>query len=145
MRALVCVELDAAELTASGAVVAPLWLEIGDVKFPEVGWYDFPVPVLGWWIEALRELVSSTSDEATLRFMDGPFEVRLTRSGALATAAFLRRERGHGPEAMIDPRELLASVTARARALVSALERQGLSSSQLGRLKELGSDPGRRD
>lgn len=137
MSALVRCEVGAAELTLSGSVVAPLWLEVGDVAFPEAGWFDFPVPVLGWWIQALRSMVASTSDEALLRFMDGPFEVRVTGSGSQATV--MLSSRGGTVDALgtTDPAVLLASATAAAVALVARLEGEGITSSPIADLKSL--------
>jgi hypothetical protein len=51
------------------------FLRIGDAVFPERDWSDFVVIILGWW---LRGLAAATSGlESDLRFMDGPFAVRV--------------------------------------------------------------------
>lgn len=42
--------------------------------FPEKEWSDFPVVILSWWIEGLREIESGRSHSFHGSFMDGPFE-----------------------------------------------------------------------
>jgi len=66
----------------SGSVVGHIWISIGDLAFPGVAWDDFPVVILGWWIEAW--LLASSEDHGTARcqFMDGPYWFEITTSKA---------------------------------------------------------------
>lgn len=41
---------------------------------------DFVVVVLGWWTEALLQLLTRRSDEVEIRFMEGPYLVRVSRA-----------------------------------------------------------------
>jgi hypothetical protein len=71
----VVVPLESLRRATSGAVTGQLWLEVevaADecVAYPEAGWWDFPVPVLTWWLDALASL--GAPSVATCRFMDGP-------------------------------------------------------------------------
>ena len=67
---------------ASGSVVGHIWISIGDWAFPGVAWDDFPVVILGWWIEAW--LLTSVEDYRAARcnFMDGPYWFEITTSEA---------------------------------------------------------------
>lgn len=78
----------------SGAVVGAIWLRLDGPPsaFPQAGWTDFPVVILGWWLREIEALVRKASVEATCKFMDGPFEFVLSSSGNLR----MRERRGAG-------------------------------------------------
>lgn len=67
---------------ASGSIVGHIWISIGDWAFPGVAWDDFPVVIMGWWIESW--LLISSEDHLTARcnFMDGPYWFEITTSEA---------------------------------------------------------------
>jgi hypothetical protein len=67
---------------ASGSIIGHIWITIGDWAFPGAAWDDFPVVILGWWIESW--LLVSSEDHATARcnFMDGPYWFEITTSAA---------------------------------------------------------------
>ena len=134
MSTRVQLDLSSVESTPSGSIVGRVWIEIDGFAFPEAGWYDFPVAILTWWIEALRGLVSHSSDEATLRFMDGPFETRVESGDQGVMATFLRSGSPVRSTAEVEPDELLTSALESAEALVSTLENQGVRSSDLDEL-----------
>jgi|SRR5215216_1843870 hypothetical protein len=140
MSARVQLDLDSVAATRTGSIVGRIWLEVEGFAFPEVGWHDFPVPILTWWIEVLRELVTQPSDKESLRFMDGPFEVRLEDCGSRMRASFVRSGATLGV-AEVDPAELLTSALQSAEALVSTLERQGVGSSDIGELTRVARRP----
>ena len=60
-----------------GSITAPLYFEFGDYQFPEAGWSDFPVVILGWWLESYSKFLKGWQDTAEFQFMDGPMLVRL--------------------------------------------------------------------
>ena len=68
-----------------GAITGPIWFEHAArdeprATFPEQRWVDFPVVILGWWLEELGAFARAEQSEATCRFMDGPFECRVRRA-----------------------------------------------------------------
>ena len=65
---------------ASGSIIGHIWIILGDWAFPSVAWDDFPVVILGWWIESW--LSTSAGDHGTVRcnFMDGPYWYEITTS-----------------------------------------------------------------
>lgn len=70
-------------------VTGVIFLELQDGAFPERGWSDFPVIILGWWIDALLQLEVPTRREVQWRFMDGPLALTLTKvSDAASVGAF---------------------------------------------------------
>ena len=55
-----------------------IYLRWEDVSFPEEDWNDFVDVVLLWWWDALVGLKEGAGG-CELRFMDGPFWVRMTK------------------------------------------------------------------
>lgn len=51
----VVVEPDSVETTGLGSIVGRIHICVDETAFPEVGWYDFPVVILGWWLDALMQ------------------------------------------------------------------------------------------
>ena len=81
--------------TKSGVIVGEIWVRIDEpaqFEFPEAGWTDFAVVILGWWLREAEALVAERATEANCLFMDGPFEFAVTRSGDLRFAE--RRAQG---------------------------------------------------
>lgn len=62
-----------------GAISGRLFFEIDDTFFPSEEWFDFVMPVLGWWIENVMRL-NLPDAEVKQVFMDGPYEIRMRRS-----------------------------------------------------------------
>lgn len=62
-------------------VTGRICLRLGDQFFLERDWSDFPVVVLGWWIQAFLKIHSGAENEVDCLFMDGPLAFRLTRVG----------------------------------------------------------------
>jgi len=75
-----------------GNVTGVIYVELESGAFPEMGWSDFPVIILGWWVEALLQLEAPARREVLWQFMDGPHSLTLNKvastvsSGALALA-----------------------------------------------------------
>ena len=97
IRSFVQVHLGATNIgrTAHGAIVGPIWIGASEpgVAFPEVGWSDFPVVLLGTWIPALRRL-SVRGRAAECHFMEGPYRFVVSAAGAgiRSVACFETRE-----------------------------------------------------
>lgn len=89
--------LDETSLTTNrGVVTGRLHVLANGHRFPDPFWNDFVVVVLGWWCEALLACVQEPSQEAELRFMDGPFHLRVRptdREGHIAVELCAGRQR----------------------------------------------------
>lgn len=123
---------------ARGSITGPLSLEIGGDAFPEPGWNDFPVVVLGWWIRAVLDL-QRTGASCSCMFMDGPFEFELKRAGAsvwelrllerrVAAVHVVRSER-------VNPAEVLLAVDAAADAVLKVCSERRWSSRDVDELQ----------
>lgn len=69
-------------VTGGGSVTGPIWARIAGTDFPEPGWPDFPVALLGGWLTTLAELEADDGGLAMLHFMEGPYRLDVTREGA---------------------------------------------------------------
>lgn len=79
VRELAVVVADLRPATSPGSVVGRLELQAGGVSFPESGWTDFVLPVLGFVVDAF---VAAGSDSVgSARFMEGPFSIRFESAG----------------------------------------------------------------
>lgn len=58
-----------------------------DIFFPEKGWDDFSVVIMGWWLE--RSLGIRGGDKAVLNFMDGPYYLEISELGEDYTILFV--------------------------------------------------------
>lgn len=135
MSARVHLDIGSLERTTSGAVVG--WIDLGDASFPEAGWYDFPVTLLTWWIEALRDLISQDSDETTILFMDGAYEIRLERTGQATVATGLHSGSPTTPSTETIPEHLLASALACAKALLAEMGSESAKGADIDDLARL--------
>ena len=63
----------------NGNVTGVIYVELVSGAFPETGWSDFPVIILGWWAEALLELERPMGRAVLWRFMDGPHSLTLRK------------------------------------------------------------------
>lgn len=121
----------------SGAITGTIYLQSGDLAFPEVTWNDFPAVLLGWWLDALGRLIAGERSQS-LRFMDGPYRVDLSLSEQqVVTVRFiLEAEEQVLGETHVDAASLLGSASRAARDLITACEAQGWSSHELQHLEE---------
>lgn len=65
--------------TSKGSITGVIYFDFGEIKFPEIGWDDFVVVIVGWWITSLLKLFMKHSITEDLLFMDGPLAIRLAK------------------------------------------------------------------
>ena len=63
----------------NGTVTGVIFIELDGEAIPDAGWSDFPVIVLGWWVDAFLQLSEPKRRQVRWLFMDGPFELMLTK------------------------------------------------------------------
>jgi hypothetical protein len=134
------VRTDASALhrSATGSITGPLFLEIGGDAFPEPGWNDFPVVVLGWWIRAVLDL-QRTGASCTCMFMDGPFEFELKRASPSAWELRLVERSVAAVQVVrsvrVNPAEILLAVHAAADAVLKFCNERSWSSRDVDELQ----------
>ena len=141
----VALDLSTLERTEKGSIVGRIWLVLDDYAFPERGWSDLIVVVLGWWIEQLLQM-GSAEDTMTLQFMDGPYSARMQApSEGDMWSVYLLRDRaplGSKREAAgaAERTQFAARVLTAAREVVDACRRKGWTDDhevlKLGRLAD---------
>jgi hypothetical protein len=63
-------------------ITFPIHISVGESVFPDAQWHDFPVVILGWWLEQVNALSQDPLTTAILRFMDGPYEIKISPKSA---------------------------------------------------------------
>lgn len=77
-------------LTKAGALFGPIHLSVNDdVAFPAANWDDFLV-ILAHWKSALKALHNGAAT-AKLGFMDGPFEIQISRTEKTGALTLIKR------------------------------------------------------
>jgi hypothetical protein len=127
MMMTVSVDLSSIEHWLSGSITGRICLSVGDVYFPESEWSDYPVVLLAWWLVALDGAAP------VLRFMDGPFSVKLSRG--LNSAQLVRGESVIATTMNIDVEKLHRSVRGAARAVVARCDQLGASGDEIDALR----------
>jgi hypothetical protein len=70
-----------ASLRKGGNITGEIWLEVAGFEFPDKRWSDFPVIILGWWLDALFGLWSERRGRAECLFMDGSYSFEVSKEG----------------------------------------------------------------
>jgi hypothetical protein len=102
----------------SGNVLGGIWLSVDGSAFPTALWSDFIVVVLGWWCQALLELLSGDQGPIEVNFMDGPYRVDLgpLDRGSLHVVLVERDRKGREADVEVGPL-VLSVLSAAARTL----------------------------
>ena len=69
----VVTEIASLSRSEKGSITGRVFLRGPTGDFPESEWFDFPVVILGWWIEGLSDLLAGKEQSFQGMFMDGPF------------------------------------------------------------------------
>jgi len=125
--------------SAKGSITANVHVELGTLVFPDRGWSDFVIVILGWWLEASNRLVEGART-IELRYMDGPFAIRATASSP--TSCILEcLEKAREPKvlgsATVDPVQMIEETERVATDIVEACIARGWQSRDLDTLKQL--------
>jgi hypothetical protein len=62
-----------------GSITGPVFLRFEGGAYPQEGWNDFPVVILGWWLQGIASFLNDGSQSFLGRFMDGPYEFTVRR------------------------------------------------------------------
>lgn len=109
-----------------GSVSGRLFVEVDGVFFPDHDWFDFVLPVLGWWLEDATRL-NSPALEVKSRFMDGPHELHLVRAVGAADVllTLCKNGRSEPTQYMISYARYLAALRGAARSVLNELTELG--------------------
>lgn len=119
-------------LAGGGPVTGPIWTRVAGTDFPESGWPDFPVALLGGWLTTLSELEHGDPQPAVLHFMEGPYGLEVVRSGAVWSLRALENDDDLITETTVDSLdEILAPVRQAASRTLAACREHGWNSSDM--------------
>ena len=71
------IPIESLEELASGRIYGSVHLQMADVEFPSAKWSDFVAVVLSFWCDGLAKVLAEPDQTVDVRFMEGPFLVRL--------------------------------------------------------------------
>jgi hypothetical protein len=118
------IDLSTLERSESGTITGVIHLHLGSQAFPETSWNDFPVVIVGWWLDALHRLRDGSANHAECRFMDGPCLFNVQPAGQS-----WRLEAVHHDEVvqveLVDPQLLWRSAVSTAHDLVIVCQQRG--------------------
>ncbi len=110
-----------------GAISGKLCLQVQDVYLPAANWIDLVVPVLTWWIDSALGL--ATPDARVVnRFMDGTYQILITRSAGQPTIAITLTNHGRavaGPFS-VPLERYLAALRGAAKSILHEIHREAL-------------------
>ena len=84
------VTVDTQRFEYVGNITGPIWIEVAGRAFPYSKWNDFPVIILGWWLQELHRLLTGEVDRIECYFMDGPYHFEIVNSASLLTITCCR-------------------------------------------------------
>lgn len=117
---------------SSRSVVGPIWVRVAGTDFPEPGWPDFPVALLGGWLTTLSELERIGPGPAMLHFMDGPYAIEIIRDGAVWVVHAQENEADIVAETVVTSlAELVSPVGAAASRALAACRERGWNGSDV--------------
>src|SRR5262245_29261725 len=100
-----------------GSITGEIWVSIADYEFPGPGWHDFPVVILGWWLDGIEKLLRGRADKAVCSFMDGDYSFDLVPLDQQALRVHLYRDSFARGNCM---REATAEVNSVSRTILDA-------------------------
>lgn len=120
-----------------GPATGDIVLDLGGSLFPAQGWNDFVVVILRAWIAAVARLIVGGGGTERVHFMEGPYEVNLTRlaNGMIQLRAMEGQRRVHGV-VEVSPLSLAENALTAGREVLRACREQADSSSDARRLEE---------
>jgi len=107
-------------------ITGEIWLQLDDFSFPSQSWSDFPVIILGWWLDALT--LFGARRNAEFLFMDGPhlFEVSDNNGNCLLLCLQHTADEKHCVhEALINVAELRSQVLTASHLVVRECRQHG--------------------
>jgi len=106
-------------------VTGIVFIRVGGVSFPGDHWSDFPIVILGWWLEPVSRILHGKTHLWECRFMDGPYMARLEKhSEDVWNFTGLRDGRTEYTE-RIACRSFIQSLLEAARQILDACKKRG--------------------
>lgn len=134
------VEYETLHQSKSGTITGVMYFDSLSEQFPEAGWNDFIVVVMGWWIPELASLTNGSANTAELSFMDGPYTLKVVKTENGDFSLF----RTDGKQSIqfvtlskIDFEKFVVRLKKSARKIVEECEKKSWKSDDLSTLKQI--------
>lgn len=131
MSFAVSVEPDTYELTASN-IIGKIYVQANDEVYPDNGWTDFGVTIIGWWMNAITELLDESASKVSCEFMDGPFrfdvEVMKNNDWRVSFVEERAEREEYKWQGILKAHEVTDGIIAAARTLLEMCRSRGLDS-----------------
>ena len=137
---LVHIDTESFQARGERPVIGKIWVELDGHAFPEQGWWDFPIVILGWWMRAAAEL-NGRHQRAEFVIMDGPYRVEPALDGSEVKAlAYRDTLQGRVPVVRftLALRSLQTELLAAARASLAWCEAHGVVATDVAALRQGG-------
>jgi hypothetical protein len=139
---MIVIDLESVEVRPDGTATGVIYWDVEGIRFPEVGWNDFVVVVIEWWVQALVRFLQGGMAHVTLDFMDGPFSVNIRKANGEVEMAFVDRRHEIPPHATVpsDIGKICRMVIGAANSLCQHLDVKGVATHQVKRIRRLCDD-----
>jgi hypothetical protein len=121
-------------------LVLPLHVVAKDQAFPHPDWDDFVLPILTGWLQHVRGLLAGENKVALLRFMDGPYAIRLTvkdrQKVEFVTLTNEREVDGQSVKGNVTLSDFARQLLEAAENLVGTLEKSGVENDDTTALRD---------
>lgn len=128
------IKLRTSEFAKSRLVSGPVWLKGDQKEFPTQGWNDFPVIILGWWLEEIERLVEMKGGKAECSFMDGPYKFEVDAGPGSWFITFITRRRNgveRLPQKEVSPKVVVSEILKASRIVADVCRERGWESRDL--------------
>ena len=136
----VCISTESLSRSNLGSITGAICLSDGNFYFPSQDWDDFPVVILGWWIETLSTPLLHGAQKECL-FMDGDYAFQVSPHSAdewLIVCANRTDAHGtHQSTAIVKVTEFMSILRSAANSLVVACHNRGWNSKDIDQLSQL--------
>lgn len=123
------VKLKTSEFVKRRLVVGPIWLEMNGQAFPIDAWYDFPVSILGYWLDNMKPLIANQAVRCECPFMDGPYLFEITAQKRADWAVTFIRDDLDGKKYLLEgevaPQALISEVLSAADIVIHLCKQRG--------------------
>jgi len=128
----VLVEKQTLHRSQRGSITGVIAVRAGGIVFPEDRWSDFPVVVLGWWINECRRI--RTGGTARCQFMDGPYRFSIRITGG-ANEAEIELPAANSAPLRVDLADVLEEIRGAARVILATCDAAGWNSTDIETLR----------
>ena len=98
-------ELETLEYSGNSCYLGNIYIKDETFSFPGERWSDFPVTLVGWWLNEVITKAGTKKDLECL-FMDGPYFFKVKRRSKDKWKVFLYRDESHPYDKKLDKKIL---------------------------------------